>query len=138
MAKDLYHQIVRDALEKEGWTITDDPFVLKSGGLRMEVDLAAEKVIAATRENEKIIVEIKSFISKSKLNDFYEAKGQYDVYRKGLKKEKIEHKLFLAVEEDVYNSFFQKILIQEIVEEDQMSLLIYNIVSKSIISWQIH
>ncbi len=138
MAKDLYHQIVRDALEKEGWTITDDPFVLKSGGLRMEVDLAAEKVIAATRENEKIIVEIKSFISKSKLNDFYEAKGQYDVYRKGLKKEKIEHKLFLAVEEDVYNSFFQKILIQEIVEEDQISLLIYNIVSKSIISWQIH
>jgi hypothetical protein len=26
MAKDIYHQAVRNALEKEGWTITHDPF----------------------------------------------------------------------------------------------------------------
>lgn len=104
----------------------------------MEVDLAAEKVIAATRENQKIIVEIKSFINKSKLHDFYEAKGQYDVYRKGLKKEGVLHHLFLAVEEDVYNSFFQKALIRETIEEDKISLIVYNIVSKSIISWLVY
>ncbi len=138
MAKDLYHYIVREALEKDGWEIVEDPFVLKSGGLRMEVDLAAEKVIAATRENQKIIVEIKSFINKSKLHDFYEAKDQYDVYRKGLKKEGILHQLFLAVEEDVYNSFFQKALIRETIEEDKISLIVYNIVSKSIISWLVY
>jgi Holliday junction resolvase-like predicted endonuclease len=64
MAKDLYHYIVREALEKDGWTIINDPYVLKVGGLKMEIDLAAEKVIAATKENEKIIVEIKSFINE--------------------------------------------------------------------------
>ncbi len=32
MAKDIYHKIVRSALEKDGWTITDDPFTLKVGG----------------------------------------------------------------------------------------------------------
>ncbi len=26
MAKDIYHSTVRIALEKDGWTITDDPF----------------------------------------------------------------------------------------------------------------
>jgi hypothetical protein len=46
MAKDLYHHIVREALEKDGWAIVNDPFVLKVGGLKMEVDLAAEKIIA--------------------------------------------------------------------------------------------
>jgi hypothetical protein len=26
MAKDVFHDLVKDGLEKEGWTITDDPF----------------------------------------------------------------------------------------------------------------
>lgn len=39
MARDLIHQACREALEKEGWTITHDPFVLKSGGVRLEMDL---------------------------------------------------------------------------------------------------
>lgn len=30
MAKDLYHQIVREALEKDGWTITQDPYLIES------------------------------------------------------------------------------------------------------------
>ncbi|HAX76056.1 MAG TPA: fatty-acid synthase [Cyanobacteria bacterium UBA11372] len=32
-AKDLYHDTVRTALIKDGWTITDDPFKLRVGGL---------------------------------------------------------------------------------------------------------
>ena len=27
MAKDIYHRAVREALEKEGWTITHDPYI---------------------------------------------------------------------------------------------------------------
>jgi len=30
MAKDLYHDTVRVALEKDGWTITDDPFKISA------------------------------------------------------------------------------------------------------------
>ena len=33
-AKDIYHEAVKIALEKDGWLITDDPLVLKSGGVR--------------------------------------------------------------------------------------------------------
>ena len=29
MARDFFHQIVREALETDGWTITDDPFRIK-------------------------------------------------------------------------------------------------------------
>ena len=60
-AKDKYHEEFKEALLKDGWKITDDPFVIKLKGTRYDIDLGAEKVIAAQKGNEKIAVEIKSF-----------------------------------------------------------------------------
>ena len=101
----------------------------------MEIDLAAEQVFAAERRAERIAVEVKSFLGKSKLNDFYEAKGQYDIYRRGLKKEGIQRKLYLAVDVDVFESFFQKSLIAETLEEELISLIIYDVLTKRIVQW---
>jgi len=39
MAKDIYHNNVRTALEKDGWTITDDPLTLQFGSRGVFVDL---------------------------------------------------------------------------------------------------
>ena len=135
MARDKVHQAVREALEKEGWIITHDPLILRLGGLRLEIDLAAEQVLAAERDDEYIAVEIKSFLSKSKLTDFYEAKGKYDLYRLGLKKEERGRQLYLAIEKDVYKDFFQKSLIQEMVEEDKISFLIFDNTTNAIVEW---
>ena len=55
MARDIFHNDVRKALEADGWTITHDPFLLKAGGLSMEIDLAAEKVLAAEKGGQKIV-----------------------------------------------------------------------------------
>jgi len=57
-AKDLYHDNVCNALIKDGWTITDDPLVLSIGTRSVYIDLGAEKLIAAERDNQKIAVEI--------------------------------------------------------------------------------
>ena len=40
-AKDRFHTIVRIALEKEQWKITDDPLRLDVGGTKFEIDLGA-------------------------------------------------------------------------------------------------
>ena len=64
-AKDKYHQEVRLALEKEGWIITHDPYFLRLEGVNYPVDLGAEKLLAAQKENTKILVEIKSFLAES-------------------------------------------------------------------------
>lgn len=61
-ARGSYHEIVRKALIKDGWTITDDPLTLKFGMTELYVDLGAEKVLAAEKEGRKIVVEIKSFL----------------------------------------------------------------------------
>jgi hypothetical protein len=55
-ARDLYHEILKSALIKEGWKITDDPFVMEYKGLRLYADLAAERIIAAEKSGEKSIV----------------------------------------------------------------------------------
>lgn len=74
-AKDLFHDSVKTALEKEGWTITHDPLKFKYGEVNFQVDLGAEKLIAAEKAGEKIAVEIKSFLNPSAITDFYGALG---------------------------------------------------------------
>ena len=48
-AKDKFNGVVRIALEKEEWRITDDPLLLEVGGTKFEIDLGAEQLLAAER-----------------------------------------------------------------------------------------
>ena len=41
-AKDIYHNTVKIALQKNGWIITHDPFPLKIGKKRLSADLGAD------------------------------------------------------------------------------------------------
>lgn len=66
MARDKFHHCVRRAIEKDGWLITDDPLRLSSGKVDVEIDLGAEKLLAAERGEEKIAVEIKNFLGHSR------------------------------------------------------------------------
>lgn len=72
-ARDLYHNSVKAALIKDGWIITDDPYIIKYENTKLFADLAAERTLAAERNGTKIIVEIKSFLGKSPINDFENA-----------------------------------------------------------------
>lgn len=99
-AKDIYHQHVRRALEKDGWTITDDPLPLQWLGRTLQVDLGAERVIAAQRDEEKIAVEVKSFVSPSPIEDLRDALGQFVIYREALLTKNPERQLYLALREE--------------------------------------
>ena len=81
MARDKLHDVVRNALEKDGWTITDDPLRLVVGADTMLVDLAAERLIAAERNEELIAVEIKGYDEPSTIHGFHGVIGQYLHYR---------------------------------------------------------
>ena len=59
MAKDIFHQQVKNALIKDGWIITDDPLTLRiSEAIKVQIDLEPENAIAAEPDTEKIAVEI--------------------------------------------------------------------------------
>ena len=133
--RDIYHELVKTALINDGWEITDDPYQIKVGGIYQEIDLGAERLIAAERESEKIAIEVKSFVDKSHLTSFHEALGKFRNYRRALRKKEPERVLFLAVPENVYNKFFQKPFIQEAVIEEELRLIIYSIQEENIVSW---
>ncbi|HBE21278.1 MAG TPA: XisH protein [Cyanobacteria bacterium UBA11149] len=134
-AKDIYHNTVKQALIKDGWSILTEDYVLEYGGDKLYPDIAAEKSIAAEQQGQKIIVEVKSFLGRSFINDLEGAVGQYIIYRNILQSQASEYELYLAIATRVYNGGFQKKLAQLIVETNRVNLLVFDPQSEVIERW---
>ncbi|MBE9032611.1 XisH family protein [filamentous cyanobacterium LEGE 11480] len=136
MARDLFHNQVRTALTKDGWTITHDPFSVRiSEAVKIQIDLGAESTVAAERDQEKIAVEIKSFIADSDISEFHTALGQYLNYAQALEDKEPERKLYLAVPEETYRDFFQLPFVQKSLNRYGVNLIIYNPLQEEIAQW---
>ena len=135
-AKDIFHVVVRSALEKEGWTITDNPLYLKVDDDKLSVDLGAENTLfGAERYGEKIAVEIKCFLGLSLINQFHEAMGQAWNYKVVLEDQQPDRVLCLAVPEDIYEEFFTRRLAQMSVTRMELKLIVFNPLTEEIVSW---
>jgi hypothetical protein len=134
-ARDAFHDAVRHALEKDGWTITHDPFPIRAEFGQMYIDLGAEKVLAAERSGQKIAVEIKSFIQNSPISEFHTALGQFINYRTILAEQEPDRILYLAIPLDTYSSFFSLKLVQAIVKENRLKLIVYRPQQEAISQW---
>jgi hypothetical protein len=135
MAKDIYHNNVRAALEKDGWTITHDPFPLRLGLRGVLIDLGAKKLLAAERKGQTIAVEIKSFIGKSPVKDLENAIGQYSLYLTLLSRLNPERTLYLAIVEEVYSTFFSEEIVQVVLEDGGIKLIVVDPVKEVITKW---
>ncbi len=135
-AKDIFHEAVKNALLKEGWTITHDPLFIQFGGVDVYVDLGAEKIIAAYKDGRKIAIEIKSFVKPSVISEFHTALGQFINYRVALQAEDPDRVLYLAVPIDIYKTFFALQFTQVVVETNQLKLIVYDAKQEVIVKWQ--
>src|SRR4051812_40460538 len=97
--KDVYHNSFVRALQKDGWTITHDPLTVKVGRTDFFIDVGAERFVTAQKENERIAVEIKSFIKISAIQDLKEAVGQFILYEDALRQSSnnSDRVLYLAI-----------------------------------------
>jgi hypothetical protein len=134
-ARDIFHKAVKQALIADGWTITDDPFVVQFGGVDLYIDLGAEKLIAAAKEDVYIAVEVKSFLGSSVVSEFHTALGQFLNYRFALQQEDPERILFLAVPLDIYKTFFALAFTQGVIAQHQVKLLIYHPETQEVRHW---
>ena len=134
-AKDTYHNNVRTALEKDGWTITNDPLTLEIGGRSLFVDLGAEKIFAAEKQGRKIAVEVKSFLAASPVHDLEEALGQYIVYEDILEVSEPERNIYLAVREEVYLDIFSEPIGQLLLRKKRLKLIIFDSSKEIIVRW---
>ena len=133
--KDRIHEVVKNALIKDGWTITADPFILVYEGIRVYADLSAEQTFAAERAGRKIVVEIKSFLSPSPLHDFQQALGQYTVYRDLLELTDLDYQPYLAITHEVYRRVFSQKAIRTLCDKNRLALLVVDSEKEEVLQW---
>ena len=105
--RDSIHNIVKQAIVKDGWKITDDPYVISYGERFLFIDLAATisstlnqaqgSFIGAIKENQRIAIEIKDFRGQSVIADLEQALVQYTLYQLLLSRIEPERELYLAI-----------------------------------------
>lgn len=135
-ALDAYHYAVRNALVKEGWTITADPLTVSVGRDRVFIDLAAERVLAAEKGTRKIAVEIKTFAGASKIADLEGALGQYVLYRMALRRVEPDRELYLAVPQSiVVNQFQSRELWRAFLTDESGKVVGYDADAEEITQW---
>lgn len=136
-AKDIYHDVCVRSLQKDGWRITNDPLVFKVANTDMLIDLGAERMVAAERDGERIAVEIKSFLSKSAVQDLKEAAGQFMLYEEALKRSPVnqDRVLYLAVRLRIYASLFVDVIGRILLESERLRLVVFDEDTEEITQW---
>ena len=134
-ARDAFHSLVRIALEREGWTITHDLYHIDLGFVDFYIDLGAERLLAATKDDEKIAVEIKTFLAPSTISEFHTAIGQFISYRIALESDDVDRRLYLAIPLDIHKRLFKYPFIQTVIQRNQIPLLVYSTKKQEIVQW---
>lgn len=120
---------------KDGWNITHDPLRLKWGGKDHYVDMGAERLLAASKNQRQIAIEIKSFVGHSEMRDLQQAVGQFVLYKAILAQLEPERELYLAVTEEVATSVFDEPIGQLILQDMLIKVLSFEPSRKEIVRW---
>lgn len=134
-SRDIYHNSVKNALLKDGWTITHDPLRLEWGKKDLYVDLGAEQLIAAENAERKIAVEIKSFVGRSDIDDLEKALGQYILYYDILSEREPERVLYVAIRNAVYTDLFEEPIGKLLLNKGRVKLIVFDPHTEVILKW---
>ncbi len=134
-ALDTYHYQVKNALIKDGWTITHDPLKYRYGAKMLYADLGAERIFAAQKHERKILVEVKSFIGASIVADLEDALGQYVLYDDVLSECEPDRIPYLAIRDEIFETLFQEPLGQLVLRRQQLNLVVFDPVEEVIVQW---
>ncbi len=134
-AKNRYHRQVVRALVKDGWTVTHDPLHMKWGVRDLFVDLGAEKLLAAEKDDRRIAIEIQSFAAVSEIEDLRNALGQFTLYHDVLARLHPDRILYLAVPDASYDYLFQEPISQLLLENGRFRLLVFDPQGEVIQQW---
>jgi len=135
-AKYICHAAVVDALHADGWTVTHDPLSLKVGDRDLFIDLGAGRpLIGAQRGEERIAVEIQSFLGASAIADLQQALGQYVLYRLALEEQQPDRRLYLAVPPEVYNGILAEPLGQLVQDGVKLRIMLFEPDLRQVLRW---
>lgn len=142
--RDTIHNVIKQALIKDGWEITDDPYVISYGERFLFIDLAAKldglngitgNFIGARRGDSRIAIEIKEFRGNSAIADLEQAIGQYVLYRLLLEQIDPDRKLYVAITDTTFDGIFSESIGELVIRELPLRLLIVDVKAIEVKRW---
>jgi hypothetical protein len=131
--RDIIHPLIKQALTKEGWQITADPYVISYGERFLFIDLAAKlerlngkagRLIGAKRGNRQIALEIKEFRSNSAIAD-----------QMLLRQVDPERELYLAISGQTYAELFCEPIGELVIRELPLKLVVVDLELVEVKQW---
>jgi len=135
--RDSIHNLVKQALIKEGWQITDDPYIISYGERFLFIDLGVTEltslnscgktaVIGASLGDCRLAIEIKEFRGRSKIADLEQAIGQYVLYQILLRKVDPQRDIYLAITTNTHEEIFREPIGETVVSDLPLNLIVIN------------
>jgi hypothetical protein len=129
---DCHSQIVR-ALEKDGWTVEPNPIQVNTEEHYYYIDIEASRRVNGNHQT-ILLAEVKCFPDPRTTLQIYIALGQYIAYRAILKEIGRSTSLYLAIPDEVYETFFE-VAIKSAIRDNHIKLLIVNLAMEEIVQW---
>jgi len=92
-------------------------------------------LLAAEKGEQRIAVEIKSFVGKSDVDDLEKALGQYVLYHDVLAEREPERILYLAVHKTVFNDMFEEPIGKLLLKNNRVRLLVFDPRKEVVVKW---
>lgn len=132
---DLSYDLVKNALRKDGWRITQSALQLKMGADSGTAALWATQLLAADKDERKIAVAVNSFIGRSEFADLAQALAQLAVSRPRLHAMKLDRVLYLAVRQATYQACFVGPEGTRLLARHPVPLLVFDPRREEVVQW---
>ena len=133
--QDLYHDVVKNALRKDGWRITQTALQLKVGANTRAGELWEGPLLAAEQDERKVAVAVNSFVGRSDLADLAQTLGQLALSRPRFHAMALDRVLYLAVRQATYSACFAEGDGKLLLARQHMPLLVFDPRAEAIVQW---
>jgi len=133
--QDLYHDVVRDALRKDGWRITHTALQLKARAESNAGALWEGPWLIADKDERKVAVAVSSFVGRSNLADITQTWGQLGLSRPQLHAMDSDRVVYLAVRQATYSACFGGTEGDLLLEKGHIQLVVFDPRSEVIVQW---
>ena len=137
--KDLYYDLVKNALRQDGWRITHDPLRLRWPAGQVAPGRgdagAGELLLAAEKDERKIAVVTRSFIGLTDLQDVAGSLAQLAMYRQAVHRLDPDRTLYLAVRQATYDAFIAAQVHTFFPTSCSLLLLVFEPRTEAILRW---
>jgi len=136
--QDLYHDVVRDALRKDGWRITHTALQLKARAEASAGELWEGPWLIADKDERKVAVAVSSFVGRSNPADILQTWRQLALSRSRLYTMDSDRVVYLAVRQATYSACFGGTEGDLLLEKEHMQLLVFDPRAEVIVQWAPH